>query len=360
MSTPVHLHDVVDPDELAEMVARGYVRRTAHPELPLSVLNYTQMAQFERVWNATTTRCRGLIVHHDGSVVARPFAKFFNLGEHESLPSGEVHVTDKLDGSLGIVYPTPDGPAVATRGSLSSEQARHATEVLRDRYPGFGCRPGVTHLVEIIYPDNRVVVDYAGMDDLVLLGGVDLATGRSLALGDARADWPGPVVEELGHTNLQAALGAPPRENREGMVVHFVDDDVRVKVKQEDYVRLHRIVTGVSTTSVWEALATGTPLDELLEQVPDELFRFVDTTRRELTAQFDALVREIDRRLAAVLAGLPPGRTRKDVALRIVAMTDFPLRQCLFARLDGKPIDRAVWDHLRPAFARPYRGGEES
>ena len=355
----VHLHDVVDPGLLAEMVARGLVRRTAHPTLPMSILNYTQTAQFERQWNDATTRCRGLVVDHDGTVLARPFAKFFNYGEHDALPRGRVTVTDKLDGSLGILYPTPDGPAVATRGSLASEQALHATAVLRDRYARFAPRRGVTYLFEIIYPGNRIVVDYGPMDDLVLLGAVDIATGRSLDLADAADGWTGPVVEQLGHASFESALAAPPRQNREGLVVHFVDDDIRVKIKQEDYVRLHRIVTGVSTTSIWEAMATGTSLDDLLEQIPDELFAFVEATRRDLQGRFDALVAEIDERLAAVLATLPADPARKDIALAITALDGFALRHCLFARLDGKPVDRAVWDHIRPAFARFGRSGED-
>jgi hypothetical protein len=46
-------------------------------------------------------------------------------------------VTDKLDGSLGILYPTPDGHAIATRGAFVSEQALHATELWLDRYAGW-------------------------------------------------------------------------------------------------------------------------------------------------------------------------------------------------------------------------------
>jgi RNA ligase len=69
----VHIDDVVDPGLLAEMAARGYVRRTPHPSLPMSILNHTQTAQFERLWNEVTTRWPGIVVHDDGTVLARPY-----------------------------------------------------------------------------------------------------------------------------------------------------------------------------------------------------------------------------------------------------------------------------------------------
>jgi RNA ligase len=87
-----------------------------------------------------------------------------------------VRVFDKMDGSLGILYPTSQGMAVATRGSFTSEQALKATEILHEKYPEWAqitydwfrsnfdanwYEVNYTDLVEIVYPENRIVVDYA-------------------------------------------------------------------------------------------------------------------------------------------------------------------------------------------------------
>lgn len=69
--------------------------------------------------------------------------------------------------------------------------------------------------MEIIYPENRIVLDYAGLDDLVLLGAVEIATGRSFG-PEAVADWPGPVVETFDYATFGAALAAPPRPQSGG------------------------------------------------------------------------------------------------------------------------------------------------
>lgn len=133
----------------------GLVTRRYHPELPFAILNYTDACQFDRAWDLVTRNCRGLIYRFtDDEILARPFEKFFNDGEPGGAEVAEDalgEVTDKLDGSLGIIYPTPDGPAVATRGSFASEQALHATQVLRSRYSAWQPNPEWTYLVEIIY-----------------------------------------------------------------------------------------------------------------------------------------------------------------------------------------------------------------
>jgi RNA ligase len=343
----VHIDELCDPALLADMIGGGYIRTQRHPSLPLLIHNYTEKTQYENVWNAATLACRGLVVSADGRVLARPFAKFFNHGQPgapELDLAGPVSVTDKADGSLGVLFPTPDGFAVATRGSFDSDQARHATQVWLSRYAGrFTPPPGRTVLFEIIYPANRIVLDYAGLDDLVLLGAVDIATGRSHG-PDAVGGWPGPVVESFGYATLAEALAAPPRDNREGLVVHFVDSDTRLKIKYGEYVRLHRIVTGLNPRMVWEAMVNDR-LPELLEPLPDEFHAWASDVAAGLTARVDALVAEVEREYAETVTALPEGWTRKDFALAVARQ---PRRGCLFLRLDDRDYAPLLWQQVRP------------
>jgi RNA ligase len=342
------LGDLFDLTLLDQMTAEGYVRVQRHPTLPLSIYNYTEKAQYGSVWNDVTLRCRGLIVDAaSGTVLARPFAKFFNHGQPDAPlldPSDEVVVTDKADGSLGVLHPLPEGGfAVATRGSFDSTQARHANQVWRARYADrFAPPPGVTVLFEIIYPDNRIVIDYAGLDDLVLLGGVEIATGRTVPVDG----WPGPIVETFAYPTLADALAAPPRDNREGLVVHRLKDDVRVKVKYEDYLRLHRIVTGLNARKVWESLLTPAGFDELVADLPDEFHAWATGIATELTAQVDVLAAAVESAYASIVAGLPEGWTRKDFAL---VAAKHPERASLFHRLDDHDYRAVLWQRVKPA-----------
>src|SRR4028119_412849 len=119
---------------LPEMLREGYVCVQRHPTAPLFIYNYTPKAQYERVWNEVTLQCRGLILDEGGKVVARPFRKFFNLEEVDSLPAEPFEVYEKLDGSLGILYWTGEQAFIATRGSFTSEQSRKANQILHARY----------------------------------------------------------------------------------------------------------------------------------------------------------------------------------------------------------------------------------
>lgn len=344
----LHINELCDPKLLADMVGGGYIRTQRHPSLPLLIHNYTEKTQYENEWNAATLACRGLVVAADGRVLARPFAKFFNHGQPgapELDLDGPVSVTDKADGSLGVLFPTPEGWAVATRGSFDSEQARHATRVFQQRYAHrFTPPPGRTVLFEIVYPANRIVLDYDGLDDLILLGAVEIATGRSHGPG-AVTGWPGPVVESFAFATLAEALAAPPRDNREGLVVHFTGPDTRLKIKYAEYVRLHRIVTGLNPRVVWEAMVGGR-LDELLEPLPDEFHAWATGIAADLTAEVDALVAGVERDYATVVAALPEGWARKDFAL---AVARHPQRGCLFLRLDGKDYTPLLWQQVRPS-----------
>ena len=247
--------------------------------------------------------------------------------------------------SLGLMYQGVDGWAVATRGSFASDQAVHATEVLRTRYAGFTPPDGLTVLVEIIYPGNRIVIDYGDMDDLVLLGAVDIATGRTYG-PDAVPGWPGPVITRFDHGTLAEALAAAPRPNREGFVVWFPDTDVRVKIKYEEYVRLHRIVTGLSARTVWEALVAGRSVAEIVEPLPDEFHPWVAEVVASLNAEVDVMAAGVEAAFVEIVAGMPDGWVRRDFAL-IAAV--HPERAALFLRLDGRDYRPLLWQRVRPA-----------
>ena len=356
--TLTKLHDVLDAQLLERMLQERFVKAAQDRNTGLTILNYTARAQYENEWNAVTMACRGLIYDQDENVLARPFCKFFNH-EPELVAgfSGPIEVTEKLDGSLGILYRAGSEWRIATRGSFTSDQAVHATALWRERHGGFEPHEGWTYLFEIVYPANRIVVDYQGRDELVLLGAIEISTGRTVPLVDAARGWTGPVVQQHAYDTLQEALEAAPRENAEGYVVRFIPSDVRVKIKHDEYVTLHRLVTGVSERRVWEVLSAGDTsgglLQEWLEVVPDEMYQFVTITRDRLLTEHAALVASIQAEHARIVAGLGPEWVRRDLAAAVAA-SGHPLAKGVFGVADGKSVDAMVWSTLRPAEHLPW------
>ncbi len=337
-------------DDLAPLVDDRYLARQKHPEYDLWLYNYTQKTQFNKHWTPLTLMARGLILDANGDIVARPFPKFFNWSEMPPgwQPSSPLTgLQAKMDGSLGILYWTPDGlPSIATRGSFVSQQAQHATGVLRERYVDLPWRDDETYLFEIIYPGNRIVIDYGQQDDLVLLAVRGTATGTEHQL----PDWFPNRVEQTRCVDLDAAMGnlaALPR-NTEGIVLLF-EDGSRLKMKTDEYVRLHRLLTGLTPRRIWELVSTGVGIDELLRHIPEEFADWVRTTARGLHhVHEDTFTRAYQD---AVSAEQEHSDDRGAIAR---AIQDNPLRSLIFLILDGKDIDQPVWRMIRPEHSVPY------
>lgn len=166
---------------LQQMINEKLVSVQKHPEADLFIYNYTPKVQYEKIWNEVTLITRGLILDSEMKYVSRPFGKFFNLEELQpnEIPDLPFDVYEKMDGSLGILYWFNDKPYIATRGSFVSEQSQHATQLLHSKYSHIFDKldKSSTYVFEIIYPQNKIVVDYGEMDDLVLLTVIDNQTG---------------------------------------------------------------------------------------------------------------------------------------------------------------------------------------
>ncbi|WP_371675330.1 RNA ligase [Streptomyces sp. NBC_01276] len=395
------LHDLLPAQELAAAIDAGHVTRKSHPELPLSIYTYTRTAQYEQIWNRVTTRCRGLVADDaTGAVVALPLPKFFNVGEHEqgrpyapALPDEPFEVYDKVDGSLAVVFHYADHWRVASKGSFISAQATWGQRRLDTRDTA-ALVPGVTYLAEILYPQNRIVVDYGDRRDLVLLAaygpdGTEVPLAEAAAhwrdIGSVVTVWPAmPLAELLALTESNALPGGERASgtDAEGFVLRFASG-VRAKAKLGEYVRLHRLLTRVTERDIWRSHGVqrfaglpakqlaqglnctvadieacgGKPLDELLQQVPDEFDAWVRAVIDRLEEAAVRREREIDEAFAA-LAHLAGDRGAFARAVREVP--DAVLRPALFLRLDGRSTELVSWRAVRPETSDPYTTDEEN
>lgn len=363
----IHLSDLFDIHAFEEATHASRVRVQHHPSEPLSIANYTAQTQWEKAWDNVTRQCRGLIFNNQTlEVVARPWPKFFNWGELVDTVASEqvrefsldepVRVFDKMDGSLGIAYTIADGtPFIATRGSFTSDQSFYANKILLEKYPDWRPEPDLTYLFEIIHPNNRIVVDYRGMEDLVLLDILETDTGEP-AIDYAWMNWEGPWVDELNADTLREALELEPRPNAEGIVVKFEDDHTMLKIKQEDYVALHRIVTGLNERTVWETLSTGGSVGELAKQLPEEFQSWVLDVGGNLMGEFLRIKGTANNAYQAVLmscksTGDEREKRKEFASYARVAGDDYT--SLLFMLLDGKDIEPAIWKQLRPFAPKP-------
>ena len=317
-------------------LGRVSVKRKEDNWKNLYILNYTAEAQYGGNMTEIEEVCRGLIIDVENCCIAAiPFPKFYNWGEnsHWQTVVGNYqlkHVIEKCDGSLGISYLDMDGLlSIATRGSFNSEQAIWATDwIQRHLTPkqlGADLFRDFTLLFEIIYPENRIVVDYKGREELVLLGMIDNKFGKELSestvnytaaqLGISRP-------KAYGFTDTDSILKVLPdlSSNEEGYVAIFEDprnshSRLRFKFKGSQYVELHRVISGFSKKNFFEAWLKGdiesvTALvasnDELRQQAIDWESEF-DFANAHLEYQ-------VELQYQNVLAIIPGSYTRKEFA----------------------------------------------
>jgi len=346
------LFDLVDETEYLEAVKNKHIKTQVHPTAPYIIHNYTDACTWERAWNHATMTCRGLITHAEtGEIIARPIPKFFNWDQEQAPKlelSDRVFVVDKMDGSLGILYPMPDGSmAVATRGSFTSDQALWATNWIQP-YVGpnaWAPDPDYTYLFEIIYPENRIVVDYGDREDMTFLMKIHKETGEAVH-DDVTV--PTPYAERhLGSQSWGEVLGMPERHNAEGLVVDIEQTGQRVKIKYEDYKRMHRYVTGTNERHVWEAVMAGKDLKAEFEGAPDEFHDWVKEVAEKLNIAFATKMLEISSEFEEALFGFPDyDESQRGYFARAVSKS--PNRAAMFTMLDYKPVDDIIWKELKP------------
>lgn len=333
-------------EELPRYVADGLIATSFHPSGKLSIYNYTPKVQFERLWDDVTRACRGLILDDTGNIVARPFQKFFNLDEHqpEEIPNESFQVYEKMDGSLGILYWVDNEPAIATRGSFVSEQAAHATSVLKTKYAHLlsGLDKNLTYLFEIIYPENRIIVNYGATDDLILLATIVTETGKEIELSER---WGFPIVKRYSGIYDLSTIREIQKDNAEGFVLRFASG-FRVKVKFNEYVRLHRILMHASPKSIWECLANGRPLEHLLAQVPDEFYQWVKAQQTQLQTQYT----EIENLCKSQFVDLGD---RKLNAEHYNKNCKYP--GILFKMLDQRDYSQLIWKLIKPSGEKSFK-----
>lgn len=349
------LFQLVSSDTYKAAVANGYIKTQTHPTAPYTIHNYTDVCTWDQAWDEATLNCRGLITDNlTGNVIARGMAKFFN-SDQEQAPrfelDDEVIVSDKMDGSLGILYYLPDySEAIATRGSFASEQAIWATNWWRENRPPLALVAGETYLFEIIYPENRIVVDYGGKEGLVFLGTVNNETGLFTAGWITETD----CAPRYSYNTWGEVLAAPERPNAEGFVITRVSDGAMAKVKYEDYKRLHKYMTRVTERHVWETLFAGKSLDEEFAGAPDEFHVWIRQVADNLHAQYALLEDTYTTAYAATLQLLPDpdNYTRKDFAM---IAKDSKYSAALFLLEDKRPLNETIWKNIKPEGGRTFK-----
>lgn len=340
-----NIKQMVDMKVLHDYVNKGLVKFQCHPRKDLIIWNYTDVVQMKQLWDDVTCMTRGFITDTKGTVVARSFPKFHNIEQNLHTASPRFKVYEKLDGSLGILFCYENEWIVSSRGSFTSDQAHIAQEMISNKYDISSLDRSFAYSFEIIHPNNRIVVDYGDREELVFLA----AFSRD---GEEHTDVCENMIRSAGFPIARTyeyddykTIKQLNWKNAEGFVVRF-DNGERVKIKFEDYLHLHRIVTNLNALTVWERFASGVSLELAIENIPDEFHEWY-------AEKFNGYVQKYQSILAKHRVAFEQiyklTNTRKDFACAVQNLKDPDIiHKILFSMYNNKDVHVVILDMVRP------------
>ena len=273
---------------------------------------YNNECQFDKIWTPVTKQARGIIFNKiSGEIVARPWQKFFNIGETPdtlltNLPEESFTVTKKIDGSLGILFNYENEWYITTKGSFYSNQAKWATEWIRKNINLSNIKNELTYLFEIVYPENKIVVDYGKKESLILLGCIEKSTGKEINYQNLLTEAKNigseitEIKEFLSLEDLVEYCKILP-SSEEGFVVTF-QSGLKVKIKGDEYTKLHKIISNITPLAFWDVW--DTEKQEIpkvyLSNIPEEF----EIITAELTKIINKIHFDLDNRIKAIYSDI--------------------------------------------------------
>lgn len=278
-----------------------------------------------------------------GKIVSLPFQKFHNLGECDGYMPNQIDFSKaesvmlKLDGSMIRAIRTYDSWVFGTRAGETDVSALvdnwlvSLPKEARDAYVYFidSCVSyDLTPIFEFTSRANKVVIDYP-TTALTLLAIRNNSTGMyadRATLVSYSLRYGIPLVEEVKDftpDNVRAW------KNAEGVVVSFADG-FRVKIKADEYVRMHRAKDLIRFEKDVVKMILENSLDDVLPLVSEEDRVKLSVFNWRFTEKVNGLVAKMAGDVITLSYEYP---VKKDFALVIKDRID---KSFLFRLYDGK------------------------
>lgn len=307
----------------------------------LTIVHY--MISNSELWNNPAAyEARGNVYNEKGECICACFKKFFNVNERpetrvELIKNRIIAVQEKKDGSLVAPVISKMGRLVfKTKKSFTSDVALLANACvpanIREASRQFILR-GHTPLFEFTHPDAKIVLDYGTKPTFTLLAVRSFLTGDELTYSDiqdylAEFNLAVPLIPSYSYSWTEVKDRIENEKGIEGFVL-ILDDGSRVKIKTEEYLRLHRIHTEIRERDIAEAVIDETLDDILGVVVQSNLDRSkVDDIEAKVVGELTQIQREVD----AIIAGVD-GLSIKEIAL---GLQKNPLFSLIMTKIRGK------------------------
>lgn len=318
---------------LDDLSREFFIRRTDHPTLPLSILNYHQIDSQKT--HPVVRDCRSLVVNSlTRELVSRSFRRFYNWGEHQeemkAFDWSNFRAFTKEDGSLIQIFNFEGEWVIATRNSfgqgnvgdlqqswedlvleaLNLEKKEDLSKILVQGY---------TYVFELCTPYNQVVRYYNGLHIYLLsifYRSVEMPWELVAAVADKYGLRTPDVYSFSSYEQIAKWITEKSASDKtfEGFVIRDIYN-TRYKIKSSTYLALHRLTNGnlYNPANIVPLVLTG-EVDEVLNYFPG-LADVVKNVKYTLDAEW--------KNLENVYHTVCEIYSQKDFALTIIPQTRF-------------------------------------
>lgn len=331
------------------------------------VLNYNQISSPKL--DDYVSECRGLILNHTGSVLGRRWSRFFNYGEMPEVTSNfkfeGSSIFAKADGSTILIWYNPYETRweISTRGTAFAESGQgfydsfkeavlddgfHVSEEEFQEFCLENLDTNMSYVFEYCSCKNRIVTFYE-TPQMVLISTIHNETGieQSYEMDslDIKTLWSKlsdnvKHIDKFEFDSLDDMVSTA--KNLSSLEEGYVAKDInglRIKIKSDQYVRVHRIKgdAGVTPKTI-SGLVVENEHEEFLTYFPEykDMFQpYIDG--------FHKLIKLIDD----VWVNHHGIESQKDFALSI---KDYSFKSILFSmRKTEKSFDE-IWSEMREEY----------
>lgn len=294
--------------------------------------------------------CRGIIFcNKTGSILRRPYQKFFNLGERDSLSynaissQGNANILEKLDGSMISPFVTHSGKMIWGTKMGETHLTPKVEAFLHGLYEVFArelISRNFTPIFEWMNPEDRIVLDYGDHAKLVLVAIRNMFTGEYHSYSQMvqlATIYSIPVVNMLTEKAFSEDFieSVKSEEGIEGYVVRF-DNGNMCKIKCEWYCTIHKAKSYLTKERHVVELILEQKLDDLKSLLLKDDLERLEAFEISFHKAFTTLVAMVETNLAAVHF---EKISRKEFALKYLEHIPKWLANFIFKHFD-EPINK--------------------
>ena len=274
-------------------------------------------------------------------LAALPFPKFFNLGEHENSTNIDLNnvskIYEKVDGSLISVFYVGTKLYLKSMKSVNSDVSKEANKNVTEDVLSFSrtlLEKDLSPLFEYVSPESRIVLQYS-KPEFYFLGCRNMITGATILPDEI--DVPQNVKTPGVFKTVEEMKSYIKQNNVEGVVV-TLNNGVMIKIKSEDYCRVHRIMSYFNPKNIVENIINNTYDDMIGILSYNNLNSDVEKSKVIFSRYTDRMNEFIS--MAESYYRENKHHSRKDIAIEL--KENRMLANLVFRLIDGKEITDTI------------------